>query len=104
MIDLGLMPYFIGIEVTQSKDGIFVFQSKYAKDILKRSSMEKCNPVVTPIAIGTKISKNDQGSNMDPTLYKKLVGSLIYLTITRPDIIFAVSFISRFMESLKSTH
>jgi hypothetical protein len=104
MTDLGMMKYFLGIEVNQFEDGIFICQTKYAKDILKRFRMVNCKPVVTPIATGTKLSKNDEGSCVDPTLYKRLVGSLMYLTTTRPDIMFVVNLISRFMETTKSTH
>ena len=104
MSGLGMMKYFLGIEVNQSEDGIFICQSKYANDVLKRFRMSNCKPGVTPIATGTKLSKDDDASKVDPTLYKRLVGSLVYLTATRPDIMFAVSLISRFMESPKNTH
>ena len=66
--------------------------------------MLNCKPVVTPIATGIKLNKEDDGSKVDPMMYKRLVGSLMYLTTTRPDIMFAVSLISRFMETPKSTH
>jgi hypothetical protein len=104
MVDLGMMKYFLGIEVKQSEDGIFICQNKYAKDILKRFRMVNCKPVVTPIETGTKLSKNDKGSCVDPTLYKRPFGSLMYLKTKRYDIMFVVSLISRFMENLKSTH
>jgi hypothetical protein len=104
MTDLGMMNYFLGIEVNQSKDGIFIFQTKYVKDRLKRFRMVNYKPVVTPIATGTKLCKNDEGSCVDKTLYKILVVSLRYLTTRRSDILFVVIFISRFMESLKNTH
>lgn len=102
--DLVLMKCFLGIELTQCEDGIFICQSKYAKDILKRFRMGNYKRVVTLIAIGTKLNKDDHGSDIDPTLFKQLVGSLMYLTATRPDIMFGVSLISIFMESLRSTH
>ena len=104
MIDLGMMKYFLGIEVIQSEGGIFICHSKYANDVLKRFIMLNCKPVVTPIETGTKLSKEDDGSKIDPRMYKRLVGSLMYLTATRLDIMFAVSLISRFMETPKSTH
>jgi hypothetical protein len=66
--------------------------------------MVNYKPTVTPIAIGTKLSKNDEGSCVDLNLYKIMVGSLIYLTTKRPDIMFVVSMVSRFMETPKSTH
>lgn len=104
MIDLRMMKYFLGIEVNQSKDGNFIFQTKYAKEILKSFRMVNCKPDVTPIATGKQLSKNDEGSCVDLTLCKRLVGSLVYLAATRHDIMFAISLISRFMESPKSTH
>jgi hypothetical protein len=104
MTDLGIMKYFLGIEVNQSAKGIFVCQQKYAADIIKRFLMEGCNPAKTPIPLGTKLSKNDEGSIVDSTLYKSLVGSLLYLTTTRPDIMYATNLVSRFMESPKDSH
>jgi hypothetical protein len=66
--------------------------------------MEGCNPAETPIPLGTKLSKNDEGSTMDSTLYKILVGSLLYLTATRHDIMYATILVFRFMESPKYSH
>jgi hypothetical protein len=91
MTDLGLMKYFLGIEVDQSDHGIFISQQKYVADVLKKFKMEKCKPVDTPIALGTKLSKEDLGSVISSTLYKQLVGSPMYPTITRPDIIYGTS-------------
>ena len=104
MTNLGLMKCFLGIEVDQSDDGIFICQTKYENEVLKRFRMLNCKPATTPMATGIKLSKYDEGSYVDPTLYKRLVGSLMYLTATRPDIMFAISLISRFMETPKSTH
>jgi hypothetical protein len=102
--DLGLMKYVLGIEVDQSNHGIFVSQQKYAADVLKKFKMEKCKPADTPISLGNKLSKEDLGSIINSTLYKQLVGSLMYLTTTRPDITYATSYISRFMEYPKDSH
>jgi hypothetical protein len=77
MIDLGIMKYFLGIEVDQSTKGIFICQKNYAADIIKRFPMEECNPAETPIPLGTKLSNKDEGPTMDSTLYKSLVGSLL---------------------------
>jgi hypothetical protein len=104
MIDLGIMKYFLGIKVDQSTNGIFVCQKKYATDIIKRLCMEECNPAETPIPLGTKLSKKYEGPIVDPTLYKILVGSLLYLTTTRPNIMYAASLVSRYMESPKDSH
>ena len=66
--------------------------------------MMNCKPAITPAKTGIKLGKEDDGSKIDLTMYKRLVGSLMYLTATRPDIMFAVSLISRFMKTPKSTH
>jgi hypothetical protein len=104
MTDLGIMNFFFGIEVDQSTKGIFVCQQKYGADIIKRFRMEECNPIETPIPLGTKLSKKDEGPAMDPTLYKSLLDSLLYLTTTRHDIMYATNLVSRYMESPKDSH
>ena len=101
MTDLGLMKYFLGIEVEQYEKGIFIFQNKYARDFLKRFKMDNFKHVPTLVAIGTKLSKDDEGADFNPTLFKILVGSLMYFTATRPDIMQGVSLISGFMETPK---
>jgi hypothetical protein len=97
MTDLGIMKYILGIEFDQSNKGIFVSQQKYATYIIKRLCMEDCNPTKTPIPLGTKLSKQDEGPTMDSTLYKSLVGSLLYLTSSRPDIMYETDFLSMFI-------
>ena len=86
MTDLGLMKYFLGIEVKQSEKRIFICQNKYSKYLLKIFRIENCKPVPTPVATGTKLRKDDEGLDVNPTLFKILVGSLMYLTAKRPDI------------------
>lgn len=104
MTDIGLMAHFLGIEVVQSKDGIFISQSSFAKQILEKFKMESCNPVNTPVEIGQELRKNDGEAQVDPTYFKSLVGSLRYLTCTRPDILYGVGLISRYMETPTRTH
>jgi hypothetical protein len=72
MTNLGLMKWFLGIEVEKPEKEIFICQQKYATDILKRFKMNKRKPIDTPIAIGTKLSKQGEGTKIDYTLYKKL--------------------------------
>ena len=104
MTNLGLMKFFLGIEVQQSESGIFISQSKYASTILKRFNMSNCKAAPTPIMTGLKLSKDDDGSTVDPTLFKRLVGNLMYVTMTRPYIMYGVNLISIFMESPKESH
>ena len=104
MTDIGLMSHFLGIEVKQSEDGIFISQSGYAKEVLKKFKMDSCNPVNTPVEIGLELRKSISGGNVDPTYFKSLVGSLRYLTCTRPDILYGVGLVSRYMETPDQTH
>jgi Reverse transcriptase (RNA-dependent DNA polymerase) len=104
MTDLGLMSYFLGLEVRQENSRIFISQEAYAKGILKKFKMDECNPVNTPVESGTKLSRNDEGNAVDATLYRNLVGSLCYLTCTRSDIAYGVGLVSRYMEEPKMTH
>jgi hypothetical protein len=91
MTDLGLMSYFLGMEVKQSNDGIFICQQKYAKEILKKFHMESCKSISTPMNLKEKFSKNDRTNKVDEGQYRSLIGCLMYLTATRLDIAFAVS-------------
>ncbi|KAI9173958.1 hypothetical protein LWI28_009353 [Acer negundo] len=103
MTDIGLMAHFLGIEVVQSEKCIFISQSIYAKEILKRFGMEKCNHVTTPVETELELRKNERG-DIDPTYFKSLVGSLRYLTCTRPDIFYGVGLVSRYMETPDQSH
>ena len=104
MSDLGMMHHFLGIEVMQSSTGIFISQKKYVAEILDRIQMKDCNPVNTPSEFGMKLNKDNGGKNVDDTLYKQIVGSLMYLTATRPDIMHVVSVISIYMECPTEIH
>ncbi|GJT12879.1 retrovirus-related pol polyprotein from transposon TNT 1-94 [Tanacetum coccineum] len=104
MTDIGLIYYYLGIEMKQTDEGIFICQERYAKEILKRFDMDKCNPVGTPIKHKIKPSKHDGGKAVDSTLFKSLVRSLRYLTCTRPVILFVVGLISRFMDEPMTKH
>eukprot|EP00253_Pinus_taeda_P032282 PITA_32282 len=104
MIDMGLLRYFLGIEVDQNENGIFISQAKYVNEVLDRFNMQECKTAITPTLMGLKLSKEDNSKDFDPSLYKSIVGSLMYLTATRSDIMFAVSLISRFMERPKEAH
>eukprot|EP00253_Pinus_taeda_P035307 PITA_35307 len=104
MTGMGLLRYFLGIEVDQNENGIFISQAKYVNEVLGRFNMKECKTVITPMLMGLKHNKEDSNKDFDPSLYKSIVGSLMYLTTTRPDIMFTVSLISRFMERPKEAH
>jgi len=90
--------------VKQEDHGIIITQEGYAKEVLKKFKMDDANPVSTPMECGIKLSKHEEGETVDPSLFKSLVGSLRYLTCTRPDILYAVGVVSRYMEHPTTTH
>ncbi|KAK2985059.1 hypothetical protein RJ640_022937 [Escallonia rubra] len=104
MTDIGLMSYYLGIKVNQRDDDIFISQEAYAKDVLKRFNMENCNPISLPIEVEKKLLRHVKEGPIDRTLFRSLVGSLRYLTCTRPDILYAVGYISRYMENATTYH
>ncbi|KAG6473560.1 hypothetical protein ZIOFF_067477 [Zingiber officinale] len=104
MMDLGLMSFFLGIEVTQSDRGIFISKRKYMGDILKKFKMDSVNSIMTLAEERLRLTKDGNGGVVNSTYFKSLVGSLRFLTSTRPDINFSVGLICRFMENLRQSH
>lgn len=104
MTDLGRMKYFLGLEVIQDDKGIFVSQKKYACDLLRRFQMENCQAMSTPMNAKEKLVKEDGSASADGVRYRSMVGGLIYLTHTRPDISFSVGVVSRFMHNPTKHH
>lgn len=86
MTDLGSMSYFLGVEVIQNSQGIFICPSKYANEVLDRFDMNNGKPIGIPIVHGFKLSKQGEGGEVDVTNYKQIVGNLMYLTTTRSDL------------------
>jgi len=104
MIDLGKMKYFLGIEVVQSNAGIFICQIRYAREILARLNMTESNYVRNPIVPGTILSREEERTPVDATKFKQVIGSLMYLIVTQPDLMYGVSLISRYMANPKESH
>jgi hypothetical protein len=104
MTDLGKMRYFLGVEVKQCDQGIFIHQHKYASEILNRFGMESCNQVCSPIVPGCKLVKDEKGKATDATLYKQMIGCLMYLLATRPDMTFSVCLAARYMDRPTEMH
>jgi hypothetical protein len=104
MKDLGLMHYFLGLEVWQSPERIFLNQGKYTVEILKRFDMLECKSMNTPMEAKLKLLVDTSSDLIDATLYRQIIGSLMYLTNTRPDICFAVNTLSQFLVEPRRVH
>lgn len=103
-IDLELLQYFLGIQIKQSLDDIFVSQRKYANDLFRRFNMLACKIASTPINVNEKLI-SDNGMDLANALcFRSIVGSLNYLLHTRPDITFSISVVSRFIHNLAKHH
>ena len=104
MKDLGTLTYFLGLEVHRDSSGIFLHQHKYIQDLITLAGLQDSSSVDTPLEVNVKYDADEGEQLSDPLLYRQLVGSLNYLTITRPDISFAVQQVSQFMHSPRHLH
>jgi hypothetical protein len=104
MTNLGFLHYFLGLQVLQTNEGIFISQSKYACDLLRRFHMDDCKPSPSPFQSGVKLVATCTSPKVDATLYRQLVGSLLYLTHTCPDLSFVVGLVSRYMQTPHESH
>ncbi|GJS76616.1 retrovirus-related pol polyprotein from transposon TNT 1-94 [Tanacetum coccineum] len=104
MKDLGRLKYFLGIEVLRSKQGIFMYQKKYVLDLLAEIGMVDCKPADTPMIVNQKLYMEKKARLADKGRYQRMVGKLIYLSHTRPDIAHAVGVESKFMHQPQKAH
>ncbi|GJW78600.1 ribonuclease H-like domain, reverse transcriptase, RNA-dependent DNA polymerase [Tanacetum coccineum] len=104
MSDLGLLAYYLGIEVTQKGGEITIKQTGYINKILKDANMMESNDTKIPMDPGTKLVKAEDGNSVDATYYRSLIGCLRYLLHTRPDLSYSVGLLSRFMQEPKDHH
>lgn len=104
MKDLGPLTYFVGLEVHQSEKGLLLDQHKYIVDLIDMVGLLNSTLVDTPLEVNLKLTQDGGDRLPDPTLYLQLVGSLIYLTNTRPDIAYAINFVSHFMMTPHHLH
>ncbi|GKA91748.1 retrovirus-related pol polyprotein from transposon TNT 1-94 [Tanacetum coccineum] len=101
---MGEMTFFLGLQVNQSPRGIFINQSNYVLEILKKYGMESCDPVGTPMEIKDKLDLDQNGSPVDATKYRSMIGALMYLTSSRPDIVHATCLCARYQAKPTEKH
>ena len=104
MTALGYSHYFLGLQVLQSKEGISLSQSKYVCDLLRHFHMEYCKLAPSPFQSRVKLSLTCTSPEVDATLYRQLVGSLLYITHSRADISFVVGLVTRYMQHPHESH
>lgn len=101
---IGELNYVLGLQVKQTAEGIFISQSKYAKDLVKWFGLDGKSRARTPTSTSVKISSDLVGKSIDPCLYKSMIENLMYLTASRPDIAFNVGVCAHFQANLKESH
>jgi hypothetical protein len=101
---MGELTFFLGIQVKQMKQGTFVHQAKYTKDLMKKFNMAEIKPVPTLMSSTASLGPDKDSNAVDQREYRSMIGSLLYLTVTRPDIQFAVGLCARFQTSPRSSH
>ncbi|KAM1470398.1 hypothetical protein ACFX11_041122 [Malus domestica] len=104
MSDLGLLHHFLGMGIIQTESSIFIHQKKYAFSLLDKFGLKECKSVSIPLVATEKLSKEDGSGAADEEKYRKLVGSLLYLTATRPDVMYAASLLARYMHCPTNKH
>lgn len=102
--DLGNLKYFLGIEVTRTKEGLVLSQRKYTLDILKDCGALGSRPSAFPMEQNLKVGKDEEGSRVDANQYRRLIGRLLYLQATRPDIVYSVNVLSQFVSDPRHNH
>ncbi|GJS40892.1 retrovirus-related pol polyprotein from transposon TNT 1-94 [Tanacetum coccineum] len=101
---MGQMSFFLGLQVSQNPGGIFINQSKFSLEILKKFGMDSCDPVDTPMVDRLKLDEDPLGIPVDQTRFRSMVGSLMYLTTSRPDLVFVVCMCARYQASPTKKH
>ncbi|KAK6149281.1 hypothetical protein DH2020_016806 [Rehmannia glutinosa] len=101
---MGELIFFLGLQVKQMKDGTFISQTKYTRDLMKKFGMEEKQSMKIPMNTSVRMDMDADGKAVDQTRYRAIIGSLLYLTACRPDITFVVGICARFQSAPKESH
>ena len=101
---MGELKYFLGLQIKQTQEGIFINQSKYCKELIKRFGMDSAKHMSTPMSTNCYLDKDESGQSIDIKQYRGMIGSLLYLSASRPDIMFSVCMCARFQSNPKQSH
>ncbi|GJU45082.1 retrovirus-related pol polyprotein from transposon TNT 1-94 [Tanacetum coccineum] len=101
---MGKISFFLGLQISQSPRGIFINQSKYALESLKKYGFDSCDPVDTPMVEKSKLDEDKEGTPVDPSHYRGMIGTLLYLTASRPDLQFAICMCARYQARPTEKH
>ncbi|XP_065617297.1 uncharacterized mitochondrial protein AtMg00810-like [Quercus suber] len=101
---IGKLTHFLGLQIRQQDSSIFLSQSKYAKNLVKKFGLESTSSVRTPMRPNVKLTVDVLGKSVDPSLYRSMIGSLLYLTTSRPDISYSVGVCARYQANPKESH
>ena len=101
---MGELNFFLGLQIKQTSNGTMIHQQKYIKEPLKRFDMDSSKPIDTHISPSTKLVLDDGNSPVEEKTYRAMIGSLLYLTASRPDIVFSVDLCARFQSVPKESH
>ncbi len=101
---LGEINFFLGLQIIQSNEGIFIHQTKYVNDMLRKFQFEDCKLVSTPMTVGCNLSKEDESKDVDQRTYRSMIGSLPYVTTSRVDVKKEIGMVARFQSTPKQNH
>lgn len=101
---IGELSYFLGLQVKQMKNGTFVSQGKYIKDMIKKFGLEDAKLMSTPMGTSGSLELDENGNMVDQKLYRSIIGSLLYVTASRPDVMFSVCMCARYQSSPRESH
>ena len=101
---IGELPFFLGLQITHRFEGIFLSQEKYLREMLKRFQMEDSTPMSTPMVTRCKLSKDDDSPDVDHISYRSMIGSLLYITTSHPNIMHVAGMVGRYQATPEQSH